>query len=824
MTQDSDAPSTALPDRARVVVVGGGVIGCSVAYHLTKLGWRDVVLLERKQLTSGTTWHAAGLITSAGMVSETMLWMSRYSRDLYEGLEAETGQSTGFRAIGHLHLATTPERLETLRREAAFVRGLGVDNREISAAEVAAMWPQAKTDDVLAAFYVADEGRANPADVAMSLARGARMGGATILEGVPATGFTQADGRVTGVVTDRGTIEAEYVVNAAGMWARQVGALAGVAVPLQASEHYYLITEPVEWAHRDLPVIEDPDRYGYYREEVGGILVGLFEPVAAPWSLDGIPADLGFADLPPDWDRVGPYLESAMERIPAVREAGIKKFFCGPESFTADLHPMMGEAPELRNFFVAAGLNSLGILLGGGVGSVLAQWIVDGLPPVDVTEVAVDRAFPFEATRRFRSERTIEQLGALFGDAAWPNWRPSSARNLRRSVLHDRLAGAGARFGVSAGWECPEWFAPGGGPSERTPGWGRDESFPFQAAEHRAVRERVGVFDVSLLSKFLVQGPGAEALLNRVSANDVAVPPGRVVYTQWLNERGGIEADLTVMREAEDRFLVVVSDVLHRRVAAWLARHVVDGELATVADVTAGTTLLSVQGPRSRELLARLSPDDLSDAAFPYLSARTIEVDACVLTAARMTYVGELGYELHVPAEFGLTVYDALKEAGRDLGLVDAGLDAMNSLRLEGAYRDYGHDLDNCDTPLEAGLGFAVAFDKTGGFVGRDALLAQREGPLRRRLVQFLLEDPEPLLYGYEPILRDGRWVGYVRSGAYGHTLGGAVGLGMVEDEAGVADHDIEGARFEIEVAGASVPARASLRPLYDPRRERVRG
>jgi glycine cleavage system aminomethyltransferase T/glycine/D-amino acid oxidase-like deaminating enzyme len=814
----------ALPERAQVVVIGGGVIGASVAYHLTKLGWSDVVLLERRQLTAGTTWHAAGLITSAGCATETLLWMSRYTRDLCLSLESETGQATGFRPIGHLHLATTPGRLEALRREAAFVRGHGVDNQELSAHEFGRLWPEARTDDVLGAFYVADEGRVNPADLTMAFGKGARLGGARIVEGVTATGFTSTRGRVTGVVTDRGTIATEVVVNAAGMWARQLGELAGVSVPLQAAEHYYLITDTVSWASPDLPVIEDPDRHGYYREEGGGILIGLFEPVAGPWSLDGIPDEVAFASLPPDWDRVGPYLSRAMDRIPPLHEAGVRTMFCGPESFTSDVSPLLGEAPELRGYFVAAGMNSLGILLGGGVGSLIAHWIVDGGPPVDVTGMTIDRTQPYETSRRFRRDRTVEQLGASFADVAWPNWHPRTARNVRRSAIHDRLAVAGAHFGVSSGWEFPEWFAPDGLPREVELGWGRDDGFAAQAAEHRAVRDAVGMLDVSLMAKFLVQGRDAEAVLNRICANDVSVPLGRIVYTQWLNERGGIEADLTVTRLAEERFLIVVSDVVHRRIAPWIERHAGEGAHVAVTDVTSGTSLLAVQGPRSRELLQRLTSADLSNDTFPYLTAREIDVGYARALAMRVTYVGELGWELHVPTECSLTVYDALMEAGSDVEYRLVGLGAMNSLRMEKAYRDYGLDIDNADTPLEVGLGFAVAWDKPGGFVGRDALLARRgAGPPHRRLAQFLLEDPEPLLHGGEPILRSGRWFGHIRAGAYGHTLGSAVGLGMVEDEAGIPAEAIRDDQFEVEVAGQRYPARASLRPLYDPDRLRVR-
>ena len=824
MDEPQRSSKAQVPDQARVVIIGGGVIGASIAYHLAKLGWTDTVLLERRQLTAGTTWHAAGLITSAGMATETLLWMARYTRDLCTTLEAETGQATGFRPIGHLHLATTPQRLETLRREAAFVRGFGVTNEELSAAEFGRLWPAAKTDDVLAAFFVPDEGRVNPADLTQAYARGARMAGARIVEGVTVTGITRARGRVTGVETDHGPIRAEYVVNAAGMWGREVGEMAGVSVPLQAAEHYYLITDTVDWAHPDLPIVEDPDCYGYYREEGGGILVGLFEPKAAAWSLDRVPGEVAFASLPPDWDRIGPYLDGAMARFPSLRDAGIRTMFCGPESFTPDVMPQLGEAPELRNFFVACGLNSLGILLSGGVGSLTARWIADGVPPVDVTGMTVDRTQTYETTRRFRHDRAVEQLGALFGDASFPSWHAWSARNVRRSVIHDRLAAAGAHFSVSSGWEYPEWFDIDGSHPDLPQGWGRNAAFDYQAAEHRAVREGVGMLDMSIMAKFLVQGRDAERVLNRVCTNDVSVPVGRIVYTQWVNAAGGIIADLTVTRLAEDRYLLVVTDLIHRRMAPWIERHLADGEFATVTDVTAGTTLLTVQGPRSRELLAGLTSADLSNEAFPYLTAREIDLHYARVLAMRVTYVGELGWELHVPADLALTVYDALHEAGAAVGFRDVGLGAMGSLRLEKAYRDFGLDIDNTDTPTDVGLGFTVAWDKPGGFVGRDALMrARHDGPPRRRLVQVLLEDPEPLLYHGEPVLRDGRWFGYVRAGAYGHTLGASVGLAMVEDEAGIPAESIDGGRFEVDVAGVRYPARASIRPLYDPDRLRIK-
>ena len=813
-----------LPQRAQVVVIGGGAIGTSTAYHLTQLGVTDVVLLERKELTAGTTWHAAGLITSAGMPTETYLWMSRYTTELLPRLTAETGQDTGFRTIGHLHLATTPQRRETITREAAFAKAHGVPVEMVDAAEVQRHWPAAKVDDILTAAWVPDEGRANPADVAQAYAKGARAAGARILEGVTVTGFTIDAGRVSGVETDHGSIETETVVVAAGMWGRQLGELAGVSLPLQAAEHYYLLTDDVEWAHPDLPVVEDPDRYGYYREEGGGILVGLFEPQAAPWSLDRIPADLGFAVLPPDWDRLAGFLSDAMDRFPSLHDAGIRQFFCGPESFTADNGPLLGEVPELRGFFAACGLNSLGILLSGGAGSLIAQWIVDGEPPMDVTGIAPDRMFPFMATRAFREERTVELLGNLFGDAGFPSFRPRLARNIRRSALHDRLLDAGAVTLPLSGYEVPEWYAGPGVAHERPQGWDRDQSFEANGVEHRAVREGVGVMDMSFMASLLVQGPDALTLLNRVSVSDLDVAVGTIVYTHWCTPGGGIWTDLTITRQGEDRFLVIGADVIHRRMIAWLERHRADGEFATVTDMTTSRTLLTVQGPRSRELLERLTTADLSNEAFPYLRAKKIEVGPAHAYAIRVTYLGELGWELHIPNDVALAVYDALVGAGAELGLAHAGLLALNSLRLEKAYRDYGLDIDNGDTLLDAGLAFTIAWDKDGGFVGRDALVKQRDAGVRTsRMVQVLVEDPEPLLYADEQLFRDGERVGEVRNGAYGFTLGGSVGLAMIEREDDITDEFLTTGDWTVDIAGRRYPVTRSLTPLYDPSRARIK-
>ncbi len=571
-------------------------------------------------------------------------------------------------------------------------------------------------------------------------------------------------------------------------------------------------------------MIEDPDSYGYYRPEGDGMLVGLFEPVAAPWSLDGVPREFAFGKLPPDWERLEPYLAMAMNRIPSLAETGVRTFFCGPESFTADVRPLLGPAPELDGYWVAAGLNSLGILSGGGVGKLVAQWIADGVPPLDVTAVSVDRTPAHETSRRFRAERTVEQLGVLFGDAVWPSWQPSTARNVRRSVLHDRIAAAGAHFGVSAGWEFAEWHATDS-PERAVPGYRRPSAHQIVGTEHRAVREAVGMLDMSLMAKFLVQGPAAAAVLSRLSANDVTAALGRLVYTQWLNAVGGIVADVTVTWLEQEKFLVIASDIIHRRIEPLIRRATAPGEVVTVADITSGVTLLSVQGPASRELIGRLTDADLSNEAFPYLSARHIDVGYAPVLAIRVTYVGELGWELHVPAEYAAGVYDDLLRAGADLGFALTGLSAMSSLRLEKGYRDMGVDIDNTDNPLEAGLGFAVAWDKPGGFTGRDALLAARAaGPPRHRVVSLAVDDAGADLFGNEPVLLDGASVGYLRAAAYGYTVGGPVGLAQVSCPDGVTGQWLKAGGFSVRTPGGELPARLQLGPLYDPQRLRILG
>ena len=812
-----------LPARARGVVIGGGVIGSSVAYHLADMGWTDVVLLERDRLTSGTTWHAAGLMVTFGSTSETSTEFRKYTRDLYSRLEAETGQSTGFMPVGFIELATEPGRLEEYRRVSAFNRYCGVDVHEISAKEVLDLFPLARVDDVLAGFYVAEDGRANPVDVTMALAKGARLKGATVIEGVPVTGVTTAHGAVTGVTTPFGDIEADYVVNCAGMWARQLGEQAGVNIPLQAAEHYYLITEEFEGISKSFPVIEDPANFGYFREEGGGLMVGLFEAECAPWNVGRIPETFSFGEMPPDWERMAPYLEAAMSRVPISSEVGVRKFFCGPESFTADLQPVVGEAPELRNYFVAAGLNSIGILTGGGLGRALAHWIVNGAADVDITGFNIDRLHTYQRNPEYRATRTVESLGTVYA-CHFPDKSMSTARGAKLSPIHHRLADQRAYFRDVSGWESPGWYAPEGvEPKVEELTWDRQNWFPYWAAEHHAARNDVIVMDMSFMAKFLVQGKDAGARLNWISANDVDGQSGVITYTQWLNDLGKLEADLTVTKLDDERYWVVASDTAHRHVETHMKRHF-EGHHAFATDVTGAYAQINVQGPRSRELIASITTADVSNEAFPFRAAREIDLGFARALCIRITYLGELGYELYVPSEQAVHVYDRLIAAGPAYGLRHAGLKALASLRMEKGYRDYGHDIDNTDSVLEAGLGFAVALDKPGGFLGRDAVVAQKaEGPLRKRLVQILVSDPEPLMFHAEVIRRDGIPVGYIRAASYGHTLGGAVGLAMLEADVPIDNAWISSGTWTVEIADKQWSCSASLRPLYDPANEKIK-
>jgi 4-methylaminobutanoate oxidase (formaldehyde-forming) len=818
---------TALPARARAIIIGGGVIGCSVAYHLAKLGWRDVVLIERKGLTSGMTWHAAGLIGQL-RATANMTKLARYGAQLYANLEAETGVATGFRRVGSISLALTGERLEELRRGASMARAFAVEAEEISVGEAARRHPLTSMAGVVGAIYLPGDGQADPGNVALSMARGASKAGVSICENVKVTGIRVEAGRVRGVVTKQGPIAADVVVNCAGLWGREVGRMAGVHLPLQACEHFYIVSEPSDEIPSGLPVLRVTDECAYYKEDAGKIMLGAFERKAKPWGVDGIPAEFAFDELPPDLEHMGPILETATRRMPLLGRLGIRTFFNGPESFTHDNRYLLGETPEVAGFFVACGFNSVGIQSAAGAGKALAEWIVGGAPPFDLWDVDVRRTFPWQSTRAFIVPRVGETLGLLYADH-FPFRQFATSRGVRHSPLHDALAARGAYFGEVAGWERPHWFAPGSGAGspQAHDTWSRPRWHAHVAAEHMAVRTGIGLFDLSPFGKIRVEGPDAEAVLQRICANDVAVAPGRIVYTQWLNARGGIEADVTITRLEAGAYLVVTSPTTIRRDLAWLRRHTPEEARCTVLDVSSGEACLALMGPHARRLLETLTPDDVANAALPFAHAKTIEVGMAHVRAHRISYVGELGFELYVATEFARHLWALLLEAGAPLGLRPAGLLAMDTLRLEKAFRHFGHDISDEDHVLEAGLGFAVKTEKPSGrfgeFIGREAVLKKRERGLERRLLQFKLEDPEPLLYRNEPVLNDGGIVGFVCSGGYGHWVGAAVGLGYVRSPAKASTEDLLGSRFEIEVAGRRFGATATQRALYDPTGARMR-
>ncbi len=812
-----------IPERVQVVVVGGGIVGASIAYHLARRGWSDVLVLEQNQLTAGTTWHAAGLVSQLKS-TYGLTRLATYSAELYAGLEAETGQATGYRTPGSISVASDPERWQELLRGMSMARTVGVDIRVIDMDELGERFPLAATDDLVGALYIPGDGIASPVDTTMALAKGARARGARIVEGVAVDRVLTDGERVSGVELENGSrIEAEFVVLACGMWTRQLAATAGISVPLQACEHFYLVTEPLEGVDRGMPTLRDPGNHTYFKEETGKLMIGFFEPRAKVWRLDGIPRDFAFGTLPEDWDHIGPVFERAMTRVPALGEAGIQLFFNGPESFTPDGLYHLGEAPEIDGVFVAAGFNSLGIQSAGGAGSVIADWIVDGHPPMDLSTIDIRRTFPFQSSTEFLGARTAESLGLLYA-MHWPFRQFESARGIRMSPLHERIAAAGAVFGEVAGWERPNWYTSPGQPGEYEYSYGKQNWHANMEAECRAVRTAVGLFDQSSFAKFRVTGPDALDLLDRLSANAVDVEPGRAVYTQWLNPRGGIEADLTVSRLGEREFVVVTAAASARRDWAWL-RRAARGRDVELVDVTDDWAVLGVMGPESRRLLQRLTADDLGDAAFPFAAIRPVSLAGVTVLALRMSYVGELGWELYIPAPDAVAVYDAIVSIGGEHGLAHAGYHAMNSLRLEAGYRHWGHDITDEDTPIEAGLAFAVAWDKPRPFIGREALAARRGTPPSRRLVQFRLEDPDPLLYHDEPIYRDGQLVGRTSSGMWSTTEQRCLAMGYVTapSETGVTGAWLDDATWAIEVAGERVAATASLRSFYDPRNERVR-
>ncbi len=812
---------TSLPDKARAVIIGGGVAGASLAYHLSKLGWSDVILLERRQLTCGTTWHAAGLI---GQLRATinMTKAAKYSQELYGELEAETGVATGFRRCGSITVALTQERREELYRGASMARAFGVEIEEISPNQVTERYPHINVADVVGAVWLPRDGQGDPANIAQALAKGARNRGARIVEGAKVVGIDTDAGRVRAVTAEyKGEtfrIETEHVVNCAGMWAREVGRMAGASIPLHACEHFYIVTENIPGLTH-LPVLRVPDECAYYKEDAGKILLGAFEPNAKPWGMNGIPEDFCFDQLPEDFDHFEPILEKAVERMPMLAETGIHTFFNGPESFTPDDRYYLGECPETRNFWACCGFNSVGIQSAGGAGMALAQWMEDGEPPFDLWDVDIRRMAPFQANASYLRARVSESLGLLYADH-FPYRQPETARGVRRSPLHEHLKSRGAVFGEVAGWERANWFAESGQEREYRYSWKRQNWFDNAAREHAAVRGAVGLFDMSSFGKLRIEGRDALDFLQHVCANQMNVEPGRIVYTQMLNARGGIECDLTVTRLSDTAFLAVVPAATVYRDLAWMNRHKGDRHVV-ITDVTAGEAVLCVMGPASRDLLGGVSPNNFSNEHHPFGMMREIEIGMAVARAHRVTYVGELGWEIYVSVDQAAHVFETLEAAGADVGLKLCGLHVLDSCRIEKAFRHFGHDITDEDHVLEAGLGFAVKPDK-GEFIGRDAVLRKKEQGLARRLVQFKLEDGEPLLYHNEPIVRDGEIVSYLTSGNYGHHLGAAIGLGYVPS-AGESAADMLASRYEIEIAGSRVAATASLKPLYDPKSERVR-
>ena len=808
-----------LPATARAVIIGGGIIGCSTAYHLGKLGWTDTVLLERHKLTSGTTFHAAGLVGQL-RTSANITQLLGYSVDLYKRLETETGLQTGWKMNGGLRLACNAERWTEVKRQATTAHSFGLEMHLLTPQEAQDLWPLMTIDDLVGAAFLPTDGQANPSDITQSLARGARMAGVKIFEDTPVTRILVEDGRIRGVVTPHGTVECEKVICCAGQWTRVLAATVGVNVPLVSVEHQYMITERIPGVTPNLPTLRDPDRLTYWKEDVGGLVWGGYEPNPKPWAEKGIPEGFHFETLNPDFDHYEQFMDAAIGRVPALATAGVKQLLNGPESFTPDGNFILGEAPELKNFYVGAGFNAFGIASGGGAGMALAEWAALGSPPYDLWPVDIRRFGSVHRSTDWVRARTTEAYAKHY-TIAWPSEEMQSARPTRRSPLYAHLAAAGACFGEKLGWERPNWFAdlaagelPVDRYSYQRPGW-----WDAVRREHLAARSQAVLMDQTSFAKFSLKGPDAAQALNWIAAGNVDRAVGSLTYTQMLNPRGGIEADVTVARLAADAFYIVTGTGFATHDFNWIARNLPEGCRATLSDVTSGSSVLSLMGPDAREILSRICPDDLSNAGFPFGTAQHISVARCPVLALRVTYLGELGWELHMPVEVAVTVYEALQA----VGVVNAGYRAIESLRLEKGYRAWGSDIGPDHTPIEAGLGWACKMKSGVPFQGRDALAAQLKHGVKKRLATFSVADPEVILLGRETILRDGARVGWLSSGGFGHTIGRPIGLGYVRHSQGVSEDFIRSGTYQLEVASALVPATVHLEPLYDPTNARIR-
>ena len=805
------------------MVIGGGIVGCSTAYHLAKLGWTDTVLLEKHMLTSGSTFHAAGLVGQL-RTSANITQLLGNSVELYKTLEAETGQATGWKMNGGLRLACNQERWTEVQRQATTAKSFGLEMHLLSPKEAQDLWPIMEVHDVVGAAFLPTDGQANPSDITMALAKGARMHGATICEETEVASIEVVDGVVKAVVTNRGRIECEKIVLCGGQWTRELAATVGVNVPLVPVEHQYVITEPfTPEVPRNLPTLRDPDRLTYYKEEVGGLVMGGYEPNPVPWAVKGIPRPFQFQLLDSNWDHFAPTMELAIGRVPALAEAGMRQLINGPESFTPDGNFILGEAPELKNFYVGAGFNAFGIAAGGGAGQALAEWVHDGTPPYDLWVVDIRRfGRPHQDTDWVRT-RTLEAYSKHY-TMAWPFEEHHSGRPCRTSPLYDRLLAAGASFGEKLGWERPNWFADlaaSEAPVDEYT-YGRQNWFEAVGREHRACREAAVLIDQTSFAKFALKGPDAMAALDWICANDVHKPVGSLTYTQMLDDKGGIQCDLTVARVAHDEFYIVTGTGFATHDFDWIGSNIPDGANAQLLDVTSAWSVLTLMGPNARTILESVTSADVSNEAFPFGTMQTVGIAGCPVRALRITYMGELGWELHLPVEYAPKVYDTLVAAGAPHGMVNAGYRAIESCRLEKGYRAWGSDIGPDHTPLDAGLGWAVKTKKAIPFKGRDAIVAQQQRGLRKLLAAFTV-DPSVVLLGRETIYRDGERVGWLTSGGYGYTIGKSIGYGYVRNPDGLTRDWVLAGSYELEVAGVRVPAELSLQPLYDPTNARVK-